>query len=224
MASWSRRPASVAISGSSAWVAAEVQSSTPLERAEGRDQVAAALLEVAFRARVVTGGAAHLRRQLGLAPSLQPVGVLGVDRRAHLAQEAQVALARLAAHRLELVTQHGGHPNRHRRAVEQVEQREVHARHGLPEPLLAERPGAEALDVGHVRVQHQRERPRPLPSSGAHAGTGLGQRPASRGASRQERITSTPIRMAGSGASVSMATVLKAAWIAITANSEPVRS
>ena len=42
--------------------------------------------------------------------------------------------------------------------VEQVEQRQVAAGDRLPQPLLAERPGAEALDVGHVRVQDDRER------------------------------------------------------------------
>ena len=42
--------------------------------------------------------------------------------------------------------------------VEQLEQRQVAAGDRLPQPLLAERPRAEALDVGHVRVQHDRQR------------------------------------------------------------------
>src|SRR5262249_25561496 len=42
--------------------------------------------------------------------------------------------------------------------VEQVEQRQIAAAGGLPQPLLAKRPGAEGLDVGHVRVQDDRQR------------------------------------------------------------------
>ena len=42
-------------------------------------------------------------------------------------------------------------------ALEHVEQREVGGGHRLEQPLLAEGPGAEALDVGHVRVQDERE-------------------------------------------------------------------
>ena len=50
----------------------------------------------------------------------------------------------------------GRQRQRQRRAgVEQVEQRQVARRDGLPQPLLAERPGAEALDVGHVGVQDE---------------------------------------------------------------------
>ncbi len=41
---------------------------------------------------------------------------------------------------------------------EQLEQRQVAAGDRLPQPLLAERPRAEALDIGHVRVQHDRQR------------------------------------------------------------------
>jgi hypothetical protein len=60
--------------------------------------------------------------------------------------------------RLQLVAQHRRQRQRQRRAcVEQVEQGQVAAGDRLPQPLLAERPGAEALDVGHVRVQDDRE-------------------------------------------------------------------
>ena len=44
-----------------------------------------------------------------------------------------------------------------RARVEHVEQRQVRRRHRLPQPLLAERPRPEALDVGHVGVQDERE-------------------------------------------------------------------
>ena len=137
-------------------------------------------LEGPLGERVVARRPAHLGGQLALAAALEPGGVLGVDRRPDLAQEAQVALARLAAHRLQLVAEHRGEPDRHRRAVEHLEQRQVDAGHRLPEPLLAERPGAEALHVGHVRVEDERERAR---RCGAHAGIGLGRAPARRGTS-----------------------------------------
>ena len=127
-------------------------------RAKAPSRSRPALLEGLVGARVVGGGAAHLGREHGLAGVVQPGRVLGVDRRADVAQEAEVALAGLAAHRLELVAQDGREPERDGRAVEHVEQRQVHARDGLPQPLLAERPGAEALHVGHVRVEDDRER------------------------------------------------------------------
>ena len=47
---------------------------------------------------------------------------------------------------------------RPRRGVEHVEERQVGGGDRLPQPLLAERPRPEALDVGHVGVQDERER------------------------------------------------------------------
>ena len=59
--------------------------------------------------------------------------------------------------RLQLVAEHGRERERERGAgVEQLEQWQVGAGDGLPEPLLAEGPGAEALDVGHVGVENDR--------------------------------------------------------------------
>jgi len=69
-------------------------------------------------------------------------------------------------------------------------------------------------------VEYERQRA----ASCVHAGIGLGQRPASRGVPTQPMTTSAPITTAGSGAIESVANVLKAAWMAITANNEPVRS
>jgi hypothetical protein len=79
---------------------------------------------------------------------------LGAD----VAQEAQAALER--AGRLELVGEHRGDGERDApgRGVEHVEQRQVAGRDRLPQPLLAERPRAEALDVGHVGVEDDRQR------------------------------------------------------------------
>ncbi len=63
------------------------------------------------------------------------------------------------AGRFELVAQHRRQRQRQRRVgVEQLEQRHVAADDRLPQPLLAEGPRAEALDIGHVRVQHDRQR------------------------------------------------------------------
>ena len=156
-----------------------------------------------------------------LAPALEPGRILGVDRRADLAQEAQVTVAGVAAHGLELVAEHRSQAHGHWRAVEQVEKREVGAGHRFPQPLLPEGPGAEALHVGHVRVEHERQRPRALL---AHAGSGLGSGLRARGTARQPATTRMPTTIAASGSIASMATVLKAAWTAITAKSEPVRS
>src|SRR5438128_7210352 len=106
---------------------------------------------------VVGGGPAHLRRQRLLPRSLEALCVLPVDRRPDLAQKAQEALPGLALERLELVAEDGREPDSHGRLLEDPQQREVYGRYGLPEPLLAERPRAEALHVRHVRVQHERQ-------------------------------------------------------------------
>ena len=131
----------------------------PVEVAERAHQVAAAPLELVRRPLVVARRPPHLGRQLGLARAREPGRVLLVHLVAHLAQEAQVPVARLAAHRLQLVAEDGREPHRHRRAVQHLEQRQVDAGHGLPEPLLAEGPRAEALHVGHVGVQDEGQRP-----------------------------------------------------------------
>ena len=192
-----------------------------LERTEGADEIAPAPLEGLLGEYVVGGGAAHLGGQRRLAAAFELRAVIRVDHGADVAQEGEVALARVAAHRLELVAQHGSEPDGHRRAVDQVEQRQVHARHGLPEPFLAEGPGAKAFDVGHVRMQDERERPR---AAGAHAGIGVGAGPARRETSTQASSISRPITTAGTGAIAIEATALNAACVAMTANSEPVRS
>ena len=57
--------------------------------------------------------------------------------------------------RLELVGQDGRH--RHRQAVGDLEHRQVRAKDGVEEPLLAERVRAEPLDVRHVGMKDERE-------------------------------------------------------------------
>ena len=69
------------------------------------------------------------------------------------AEEAEHSLPH--AFGLELVGEHRGH--RHRQPLGDVEDRQVGAGEGIEEPLLTERVGPEALDVGHVRVQDDRE-------------------------------------------------------------------
>ena len=193
VASWSPTPASVASSGSTACVADEVQSSTPAQSAERPEEIAVAPLEALGGALVVARRAAHLGSERGLAAALEPLRVLGVHHGAHLAQEAQVAVARLAAHRLELVAEDRREPDRDRRAVEQVEQRQVHARHRLPQPLLAERPRAEALHVRHVGVEHERERAAAL----AHPGRRSTATKSSARSSRPVRRAKSLVEMAG---------------------------
>ena len=83
------------------------------------------------------------------------VGVERVRGGTDVAQELEAALHR--ARRLELVGEHRRDAQRDlaRVAVEHVQQRQVGGRDRLPQPLLAERPRAEALDVGHVGVQDE---------------------------------------------------------------------
>ena len=125
---------------------------------EAREQVAAARLQALERALVVAVGALELAGQLVVPRRAQPGRVLGVGAPAYIAHEGAEALG--DPRRLELVAQHGRERQRDRRilALEHVEQREVGGGHRLEQPLLAERPGAKALDVGHVRVQDDRER------------------------------------------------------------------
>ena len=170
VASCSRSAASVASSGSTAWVAADVHSSTPSSRrkAPTRSRHGARRPVRRTRSRPQLGAP---RRPARARPALEPRCILGVDGRSDLAQEAQVALPGVAAHGFELVAEHGGQAHGHGRAVEQIEERQVRAGHRLPQPFLAERPGAETLHVGHVGMEYERQRARTIR---IHAGNGLG--------------------------------------------------
>ena len=61
-----------------------------------------------------------------------------------------------------------------------LEHRQVGADHRVEKPLLAERVGAEALDVGHVAVKDDRQvaggLPRPAPASGTADGEEIERR------------------------------------------------
>ena len=91
-----------------------------------------------------------------MAAGAQPARILRVSLAADPLDERPEAPA--DARRLELVAEDGCQRHGQGRAlVEQVEQRQIAARQRLPQPLLSERPGPEALDVGHVRVEHDRQ-------------------------------------------------------------------
>ena len=169
MASCRRSPASVASIGSSAWVAPRSTARPGRARANApsrsRPRCSNACSRAA-RSRPPRGAPRRPARTRRRAPGRRRPrrgSAARISRR-----KRQVAIARLAAHGLELVAQHRRQADRHRRAVEQLEQRQVHAGDRLPQPLLAERPGAEALDVGHVRVEHQRQRARSVGRSPQH--------------------------------------------------------
>ena len=118
----------------------------PLERGE---RIAAGRVEQLQRVAVASalpfaGGAALLRH-------LRQVRLGGAD--PPLEQEAAQALG--GARVLELVGQH--RRDRHRQVARHLQHRQVGADHRVEQPLLAERVGAEALDVGHVAVQDDRQ-------------------------------------------------------------------
>ena len=122
---------------------------------ERAQEVAAQRGEALLGAHVVLRGALELDREVVVAAGAAALDVVAVGLAADLAQEAQEPLPE--PRRLELVAQDRRQRERERRAAEHVQQRQVGGRHRLPQPLLTERPGAEALDVGHVRVQDERE-------------------------------------------------------------------
>ena len=97
-------------------------------------------------------------------------------RRRRAGTRAELAQALGDARRLELVGEHRG--DRHRQPRGDLEHRQVGADHGIEQPLLAERVGAEALDVGHVRVEDDREVPAASSAShgGLDAGSGMADR------------------------------------------------
>src|SRR5437763_10157752 len=73
----------------------------------------------------------------------------------HKACEAVVGLA---VEHLELVAQHRREPQGDRLVAQHLQQWQVDGAHRLPQPLLAEGPRAEALDIGHMRVEDHCQR------------------------------------------------------------------
>src|SRR5205085_2462706 len=105
-------------------------------------------------------------------PPATELDVPPVGLRTHLREETKASLERSGA--LQLVAEHRREGERYRRPPQHAEEGQVGASYRLPEPFLAERPGAEsegvallgrswpgrpALHIGHVRVQHERQRP-----------------------------------------------------------------
>ncbi len=135
---------------------------------EGRqsaEQIAAQGLQHVGGVGVLPGGALQLG---GHRRVFRGLDVQRVGGGTHLAQEGQAALYR--TRRLELVAQDRCEREGHRCAgAQHVEQREVGGGHGLPQPLLAEGPGPEALHVGHVGVQDEGGPPGCEAAVGIHA-------------------------------------------------------
>lgn len=147
------------------------------------------------RALVVAGGPLQLGRPVVVAARPAAVGVEPVSDPADVAQEGGEAVDH--ARRRELVGEH----RRQREGdllaarVEQLQQRQVAGRERLPQPLLAERPGAVALDVGHVRVEDERQLA--AVAGGSHQGRQTATKSSARSSS-----ASSPARSAKSRAEI----------------------
>ena len=134
---------------------------------ERRQQPARQRAEPLRGGRVLGRGALELTDELNLAVTAEAFDVAAVGFRSDLRQEARAPFER--AGRLQLVAQDRRQRQRDRSAIEYVKKRQVRGRHGLPEPLLAERP-----------------RPRTLRRTAcAYAGRSTGRSP---GASRRRRL------------------------------------
>ena len=142
VSSCSRTPASVASSGSTAWVAALVQVTCGAKAAIRSPRRSSA-----------SAAAASARPSTRAAPPAPCAASSACDagrtsrRNARQRSSAPGASSWSASTGvIESVTWPGWR-------VEHVQQRQVAGRDRLPQPLLAERPRPEALDVGHVGVQ-----------------------------------------------------------------------
>ena len=163
VSTWSRTPASVASSGSIAWVAARRPRGVRRKRAE---QVAADRLEAVRRARVVARPRARARRR---ARAPRPRGSPRCR-----ARGSRARISRRNARKRSPIpgaaswSQSTGVSDSVSRRVgrgEHVEQRQVAGRHRLPQPLLAERPACRSprrracASAGRSRARRDR---RPL--------------------------------------------------------------
>ena len=116
---------------------------------EGAQRLAAEAAEAPHRAGVVVGLGLGGRPQGGAG--VRHVAVRGVD--AMAAEEGEHPLPHPV--RLELIGEH--RRDGHRQPLGDVQHRQVRAGEGVEQPLLAERIGAEPLDVGHVGVEDDRQ-------------------------------------------------------------------
>ena len=155
-------PARVASIGSTAWVAAEAEQLDPPFRGrlgERRQQVAVERLQALERGPVTSRlGAAGARA----APRHRRIGLAGADPKGR--QNSSSRSSTPSASSWSAST--GVTVIVSRSAT--LEIGSVGADHGVEQPFLAERVGAEALDVGHVAVEDDRE----------GSPTGAGSRPA----------------------------------------------
>ena len=147
-----RRPASVASSGSTAWVAEEVHGRGARTRRAAPRRGGQALQRA--RRNQPASARARARAPRGRPRAARAVSSL-VRVAAHALDERREALRR--ARGFQLVAEHRRHDSVSGRPRRAVQQRQVGADDRVQQPLLAERPGAEALDIGHVRVQDDRQ-------------------------------------------------------------------
>ena len=156
---WRSIPESVATSGSTAWVADDVHVACRPSAASRPPSVASICASRAAASAYCAADRSERRGQPRLPGRLQLGDVAPVRLGPDLVQERQAALHR--SRMLELVGQHRRQRQGERRrplmTVEHIQQRQIRRRNRLPQPLLAERPGAEPLDVGHVGVQDDRQ-------------------------------------------------------------------
>ena len=153
--SWSRTPASVASSGRIACVALLVQAACGRERARAgrRRAPRAARARRAYCAggALELGGEVLARRPRG-RPSTSSACDAGRTSRRNAAQRSSAPGAASWSQSTGVSDSVSGAPS-----SSSAEQRQVARRDRLPQPLLAERPRPEALDVGHVGVQDERD-------------------------------------------------------------------
>ena len=148
-----RTPASVARSGRIACVALLVQAacgasrpSRPSSPREASSRVSASAYCPAARSSSAASAPAPISRKASTSSRWDA----GRTSRRNAAQRSSAPGVG------ELVADHRRERQGQRRAgVEQVEDRQVARGDRLPQPLLAERPRPEALDVGHVRVEDE---------------------------------------------------------------------
>ena len=160
----SRRPASRRdAAGSTAWVAAEAISSTRPSRGRARGRGPAG------RRRAARGASSAVAVALGLGGAGRPsAAARRRRRRPRRTRSGTRAGTRAGARRRPSASSWSASTgrHRHRQPLGDVEHRHVGADHRVEQPLLAERIGPEALDVGHVAVEDESEVPHP--ALGAH--------------------------------------------------------
>ncbi len=99
----------------------------------------------------------ELSSKPSMATCAQALSILSMGKAARLINKSHKALSH--ARRAQLIAEHWGKRKRQRRLarVKQIKQWQIAGRNRLPQPLLTKRPCAKALDIRHMRVQHNRQ-------------------------------------------------------------------